>query len=165
MNKAFLTVGLLLLGILSLLLINVISNYSTGGEVDFYLLKETASAAMEESLDPGFKAMNGVPRMDKEIFMESFIRRFADNVDSTRNYVISFYGINEVPPSIGIKVNSATALKFQGERTNIVTTINEIVETTKTEDKFLSTEYGKNRSYIGEEQVVNARNEVTFKRK
>lgn len=165
MSKAFLGVGLFLLGILALLLINVISNYSTGGEVDFYLLKETASAAMEESLDPGFKAMNGVPRMDKEIFMESFIRRFADNVDSTRNYKIGFYGMNEVPPKVSIKVDSATAIRFKGEKAYISTSINELVETNKTEDKFLTYEYNNTNSYIGEEMVLRKNNEVAFKHK
>ena len=32
-------------GIIALLIINVLSNYSTGSEVDYYLVKETAEAA------------------------------------------------------------------------------------------------------------------------
>ena len=54
MNKGFLTVGIILLAIIALLIINVLSNYSTGSEVDYYLVKETAEAAMEDSLDNTF---------------------------------------------------------------------------------------------------------------
>ena len=47
MNKGMLTVGIILLSLIALLLINVISNYSTGGELDYYLLKETTQMSLE----------------------------------------------------------------------------------------------------------------------
>ena len=43
-------VGIILMGLMALLLINIISNYSSGGELDYYLLKETTEAALEDSL-------------------------------------------------------------------------------------------------------------------
>lgn len=51
MNKGMLTVGIIMLSLMALLLINVISNYSTGGELDYYLVKETTEAAMEDAID------------------------------------------------------------------------------------------------------------------
>ena len=54
MNKGMLTVGVIMLAIMALLLINVITNYSTGGELDYYLVKETVEAAMEDSVDMEF---------------------------------------------------------------------------------------------------------------
>ena len=91
MNKAMLSVGIVFLAVLALLLINVLNNYATGGELDYYLVKETAEAAMTDALDTNFQSMNGVVRMDKEKFVESFIRRFANNINDTREYKISFY--------------------------------------------------------------------------
>ena len=41
MNKVMLTVGIIVLALMGLLLINLISNYSTGSELDYYLVKET----------------------------------------------------------------------------------------------------------------------------
>ncbi len=158
MNKGFLTVGIILLAIIALLIINVLSNYSTGSEVDYYLVKETAEAAMEDSLDNAFYAEHGRYRMDKDYFVESFIRRFASNVNTTRDYKISFYSMNEVPPKVSIKVDSLTTLSVKDnngnkEAANIQTTINELVVSDREMDNYIqyqinnpksSLEYGYN---------------------
>ena len=128
MNKGMLTVGIILLSLMSLLLINVISNYSTGGELDYYLVKETTEAAMEDAVDLEYYRLNSLIRIDKEKFVESFLRRFADSVDNTRSYYISFYDINEVPPKVSVKVDSLTVLSFSGQAANISTNIDAIIE-------------------------------------
>lgn len=134
MNKGMLTVGIILLSLMSLLLINVISNYSTGGELDYYLVKETTEAAMEDAVDLEYYRLNAQIRIDKEKFIESFLRRFADSVDSTRSYTLSFYDINEVPPKVSVKVDSHTVLSFSGEAANISTSLDAILEADYTED-------------------------------
>ena len=113
MNKGMLTVGIILLSIIALLLINVLSNYSTGSELDYYLVKETTDAAMEDSIDLLFYRNCGLYRIDKEKFVESFLYRFADAVDRTREYDVAFYDINEVPPKVSVKVDSLTVLAFK----------------------------------------------------
>ena len=110
MNKGMLTVGIILLSLIALLLINVLTNFSTGSELDYYLVKETTSAAMTDAQDYDFLRICGVPRIDKEKFVESFLYRLADNVDTTRGYTVSFYDINEVPPKVSVKVDSLTTL-------------------------------------------------------
>lgn len=112
MNKAMLTVGLIFLAVLSLLIINVVQGYQTGSELDYYLLKETTEAAMTDAVDPIYYAENGVIRMDKEKFAESFVRRFADSVDQARSYRIRFYDINEAPPKVSVRVDSSTKAKY-----------------------------------------------------
>jgi hypothetical protein len=134
MNKGMLTVGIILLSLMALLLINVISNYSTGGELDYYLVKETTEAAMEDAVDLEYYRLNSLIRIDKEKFVESFLRRFADSVDSTRSYTVSFYDINEVPPKVSVKVDSHTVLSFSGEAANISTSLDAILEADYTED-------------------------------
>ena len=136
MNKSMLTVGIILLSLISLLLINVISNYSTGGELDYYLVKETTEAAMEDAVDIEYYRLNSQLRIDKEKFVESFLRRFADSVDATRSYTISFYDINEVPPKVSVKVDSNTVLSFSGQAANISTALDAILEADYTEDPF-----------------------------
>lgn len=137
MNKSMLTVGIILLSLISLLLINVISNYSTGGELDYYLVKETTEAAMEDAVDIEYYRLNSQLRIDKEKFVESFLRRFADSiVDPKRSYTISFYDINEVPPKVSVKVDSNTVLSFSGQAANISTALDAILETDYTEDPF-----------------------------
>lgn len=90
MNKGMLTIGLIFMAITAFVLINVISNASTGSELDYYLVKETSEAAMLDAVDVKYYRENGQVRMDKEKFVESFLRRFADSVDNTRSYRISF---------------------------------------------------------------------------
>lgn len=134
MNKGMLSVGIILLSVIALLLLNVLSNYSTGGELDYYLVKETVDAAMVDAIDASYLRTCGLYRMDKEKFVESFLYRFADSVDTARSYEIEIYDINEVPPKVSVKVDSLTALTFnaQGEQlaANITTSYDAILETT-----------------------------------
>ena len=155
MNKGMLTVGIILLSLIALLLINVLTNYSTGGELDYYLVKETTDAAMVDALDDFYKEKCQLYRIDKEKFVESFIYRFADSVDGSRNYDIKFYDINEVPPKVSIKVDSLTVLAFKAsdgakntttEAADITTSYDAILETKYTSDpvaeQILSAEEG-----------------------
>ena len=136
MNKGMLTVGIILLSIIALLMINVLTNFSTGSELDYYLVKETTDAAMEDAIDETYYRTCGLYRIDKEKFVESFIYRFANSVDATRDYKIRFYDINEVPPKVSVKVDSLTVLgvksdggKGEAEAADITTSYDAILET------------------------------------
>lgn len=149
MNKGMLTVGIILLSIISLLLINVLSNYSTGGELDYYLVKDTTEAAMADALDVEYYRLNSMQRMDKEKFIESFLRRFADAVDNTRSYEVKFYDINEVPPKVSIKVDSLTVLSFANEAANISTNLDAVLEDDYKSDTFTTANLRDPNSDVG----------------
>ncbi len=142
MNKGMLGVGIILMGLMALLLINIISNYSSGGELDYYLLKETTEAALEDSLDLEFQSSYGLPRMDKDKFVESFLRRFANNVDGTRTYDVKFIDLNEIPPKVSVKIDSNTVLSYNGEDSTISTQIDQIVETNALNDYNIQKQLG-----------------------
>lgn len=137
MNKAYLTVGIILLSIIALSIINLLNNYSTGNELDYYLLKETTEAALNDALDNGYER-TGIVRMDKEKFEESFLLRFANSVDNRRYYNIKFYDINEVPPKVTIRVSSGTSYSFKNESIDIVSDITMIAETVNKTDPTVS---------------------------
>jgi len=143
MNKGMLGVGIILMGLIALLLINVISNYSSGGELDYYLLKETTEAALEDSIDLEFQSSYGLLRMDKDKFVESFLRRFANNVDGTRTYDIKFIDLNEIPPKVSVKIDSNTVLSYNGEDSTISTQIDQIVESNSINDYNIETQLKK----------------------
>ncbi|MBP5678215.1 MAG: hypothetical protein J6X28_00105, partial [Bacilli bacterium] len=63
MNKGMLTIGIILLALLDLNLLNVLNNYSTGSELDYYLLKETTDAAMVDALDEFYYKKCGLYRI------------------------------------------------------------------------------------------------------
>lgn len=141
MSKGMLTVGIILLSLISLLLINVITNYSTGGELDYYLVKETTDAAMEDAIDYSFLRTCGLYRIDKEKFVESFIYRFANSVDATRGYTIGFYDINEMPPKVSVKVDSGTTLTFKAAQGAKYNENNKNADAYKDEAQNISTSY------------------------
>ena len=149
MNKAMLTVGAIIQSLATLLMINIISNYSSGSELDYYLVKETSEAAMVDAIDVKYYRENGLLRIDKEKFVESFVRRFADSVDTTRNYQLSFYDLNEVPPKVSVKVDSSTVLSFKGSDLEMSTKLDAILENTYKTDPLVTTEINDPDSDFG----------------
>ena len=67
MSKGVMAAGIIILGILTLLLVNIIQNYSSGSELDFYLLRDTTEAAMIDAVDVNYYQITGELRMDKEL--------------------------------------------------------------------------------------------------
>lgn len=140
MNKGMLGVGIILMGVIALLMINIISNFSSGGELDYYLLKETSDASLVDALDKDFYTNYGLYRIDKEKYAESFLRRFAQNVDGTRSYEVQIIDINELPPKVSVRVTSDTVLHVNSKNVKdsqggvISTQIDEIIEANSTDD-------------------------------
>lgn len=135
MNKAMLTVGIILLSLFALGVINLIQDYTTGQELDYYLLKETTSAAIEDAIDANYYREAGTIRMDKEKFAESFIKRFGKSLDDNRSYQIRFYDVNEIPPKVSVAVDSSTSATFDKSNIAISTKIDMVVESNNKYDK------------------------------
>ncbi len=145
MNRAMLIVGIILLAIIAFGVINITQSYQTGNELDYYLLRETTEAAMTDAVDVGYYRLSGLVRMDKEKFVESFIRRFSQNVANSRTYDIGFYDINETPPKVSILVKSETAASINDESLGITNRIDAILET-----NYYNNIYVTNRTRAGE---------------
>lgn len=138
MNKGVLAAGAIMLAIMALAVVNIINNYSTGNELTESLLRETVESAMLDAVDVSYyRVSGGVIRMDKEKFMETFVRRFAENVSSDKNYNIRVYDLQELPPKVSVQVGSKTTATFQGEDFDIVNRITGILETKYTTHELL----------------------------
>ena len=142
MSKAFMAIGIIVLGLVTFAMVNVIQDYSTGNELDYYLLKETTKGAMEDAIDVGFYRLHGVIRMDKEKFVDSFTRRFANNITRTKNYDISFYDINETPPKVSVKVQTRTVSSVKGDTLGIENRLDAIIESVYDDDKIVESVCG-----------------------
>ena len=125
MNKGMLTVGIILLFLIALIMLGVLSNFSTSSEVDYYLVKETTDAAMEDAIDQVYLRTCGLYRIDKEKFVENFLYRFANVVEANRDYRIRFYDINEVPPKVSVKVDSLTVVSVKGKNDSEAATVSQ----------------------------------------
>lgn len=142
MSKGMTLVGIIILGVLTLAVVNIVQNYQNGNELDYYLLEETTEAAMIDAVDLGYyRVSGGVLRMDREKFLESFVRRFAENVNQERNYKIRILDLNETPPKVSVQVGSSTVATFAGEDFDIVNKVDAILETKYNEDRLVEEVY------------------------
>ena len=138
MSKGMLIVGIIILAIITFGVVNIVQNYQTGNELDYYLLRETTEAAMTDAVDVGYYRLSGLVRIDKEKFVESFVRRFSENVSNARTYDIGFYDINETPPKVSILVKSETAASINGESLGLTNRIDAILETNYYKNKYVT---------------------------
>ncbi len=138
MSKGMLIVGIIILAIITFGVVNIVQNYQTGNELDYYLLRETTEAAMTDAVDVGYYRLSGLLRVDKEKFVESFIRRFSQNVSNSRTYDIRFYDINETPPKVSVLVQSETAASVNGESLSLSNKVDVILESNYYDNKYVS---------------------------
>ena len=118
MKESFWGLAIIGLGIVTIGFIYFFQAVTNTDEHNYYLLKETTEAAMIDAFDMATYRSTGEIRIDREKFVENFYRRFAENANLARTYVIDIYDVNETPPKVSIRVSSS-------ERTNIT---NEILD-------------------------------------
>lgn len=136
MKNGMTALGILMIGLITIGIVNVINDYTSGSELDYYALKSVTEAAMLDSTDVDFYRVYGLYRMDREMFSESFLRRFSNAV-KVKNYTINMYDINEVPPKVSVEVLTQTNQTFSlGENhkgtLDISNSIDAIIETSNT---------------------------------
>lgn len=141
MSKGMMITGIIIIGVLTFAVVNIVQNYQTGSELDYYLLEETTEAAMIDAVDTSYYRLTGIIRMDREKFLESFVRRFAENVNQDRNYKIRVIDLNETPPKVSIQIGSSTVATFAGDNFDIVHKIDAILETKYDENRLLKEVY------------------------
>lgn len=134
MRESFWGLMIVGLGIVSMFLVYFFQNITNTSDHNFELLMETTQAAMYDSLDLAKYRLDGTVRIDREVFVESFIRRFAQNATLQHQYHIVIYDVHEEPPKVSIKLEtmgSETTTTLTGEETSFLLThrIDAILET------------------------------------
>lgn len=115
MKESFWGILIIGIGITLIALIYFFQSLTNTDEHNFNLLKETTEAAMIDAFDLANYRSIGKIRIDREKFVENFIRRFAEDASLARTYVIDIYDVSEYPPKVSLKVSST-------EKTNATTT-------------------------------------------
>lgn len=121
---------IIMLGVFVTVIMMLISNVTTQNTQEYYLIKEVTEAAMIDAINLGYYRKYGELKIDREKFVESFLRRFAENA-SFNTYQIDFYDIYEAPPKVSVKVTSKSrTFRVAGDSTNfdIVNKIDAILE-------------------------------------
>ena len=82
---------------------------TTTNTEDYYQLKEVANSALYDAIDYSYYSQTRQIRILKEVFVENFLRRFAETVNITDTYTVQFYDLYESPPKVSIKIATTTA--------------------------------------------------------
>lgn len=135
MRESFWGVMIVVLGIISMFLVYFFQNITNTGDHNYELLKETTEASMYDALDLAAYRYDGSVRIDREVFVESFFRRFAQNATLQHQYHIIIYDVHEEPPKVSIKISTlgaeTTTTLTTGQATSFLLThtIDAILET------------------------------------
>lgn len=100
---------LISLGIGVITVMMLTQNYTTINQEDYYLLKEVTQASMNDAIDYNHYRQYGELKINREKFIENFIRRFSESVKGNKNYKLDFYDIYETPPKVSVKVSTKTS--------------------------------------------------------
>ena len=86
----------------------LIQNVTSNSTQDHYTVKQISEAALIDAVDYAYYREYGELKINKEKFVESFLRRFAETASLTTKYEITFTGIYEAPPKVSVEITSST---------------------------------------------------------
>ena len=105
MRESFWGYWIIALGVGVIVIMMLISNVSTTNTQDYYVLKEILEAAMIDAVDYGYYRESGELRINKEKFVENFLRRLSESIP-TGTSTVNFYNLYEAPPKVSVEVTS-----------------------------------------------------------
>ena len=121
-------------GVGLIILIYFFQGVTNTDEHNYYLLKETTESAMMDAIDMVDYRVNNVISINREKFVESFVRRFAENADLSNTYRIEIYDINEEPPKVSLRIKTKKNGVINNEEVtfNLMNQIDAIIEELET---------------------------------
>lgn len=131
MRESMWGVFVITVGVTLILLIYLFQDITNTDEHNYYLLKETTEGALLDAVDVADYRVTGKISINREKFVEVFVRRFAENADLSNEYVIEIYDINEEPPKVSLLVKTKTGGNVASERVefDITNRLDAILET------------------------------------
>ncbi len=106
MKESFWGVFIVMLGVISVAFIFFFQNVTNTDEQNHILLKEITEAAMYDAVDLASYRTTGIVRIDREKFVENFIRRYAESVTIGNTYKVDIYDVHETPPKVSLRISS-----------------------------------------------------------
>ena len=126
MKESFWGVFVLFMGVTSLFFIVLFQNLTNTDQHNSLLLDEVTEAAMYDAVDYSEYRKTGMLKINREKFVENFVRRYAQSASRTRNYELVFYDISEAPPKVSVGVKSGVV--GVGGSTRITFTLNNKID-------------------------------------
>ena len=109
MKYAYLSLGMILMGMIGLVFIVMFENVTINNESEYYVLRESVEASMLESVDFAYYRDYGGVKIIEEKFVSNCTRRFYNTINGIgKGYQLTFYDIMEKPPKVTVVANSKT---------------------------------------------------------
>ncbi len=108
MSNSYWGYWLIVMGVAIVGLITVVNGITTTTTQDYLSIKEITDASMLESVDYGYYRDYNEVKINKEKFMEVFIRRLSETMKLQDEYEVNFYGIYEAPPKVSVELRSSS---------------------------------------------------------
>jgi hypothetical protein len=86
---------------------------------------------MIDAVDYAYYRQHGEVKINKEKFVENFLRRFSETMNLNKTYRVDFYGIYESPPKVSVKITTTSnTFTIAGDQTSfdIVNKLDAILE-------------------------------------
>lgn len=106
MRESMWGVFVIVVGVVLILLIYLFQGITNTDEHNYYLLKEATESSMLDAIDVADYRITGKVSINREKFVEVFVRRFVESADLSNTYVIEIYDINEEPPKVSLLVKT-----------------------------------------------------------
>lgn len=132
MKESYWIMMIIIVGVVCVAFISFFQLYTNTDEQNYMLLQETTEAAMYDALDMNAYKIYGTLTINREKFVENFVRRFAESVSLGNTYEIKIYDVNETPPKVSLQVSSKLNSNVSNEiiEFDIVNKLDAILETT-----------------------------------
>lgn len=108
MKESYWGYGIIILGLFIIGVMLLVNGTTTNSTQDYYTLKEVTQASMIDAVDFAYYRLYGNVKMSERKFVESFLRRFAENSSLSNTYNVEFYDLYEVPPKVSVKVSTTS---------------------------------------------------------
>lgn len=113
MKESFWAYLVISMGITAIFFVFFFQTITNTDEHNYNLLKDTTEAAMYDAIDLAAYRKDGTIRIDREKFVENFVRRFAENASfPSEKYIIEIYDVNELPPKVSLRIKSTENQPF-----------------------------------------------------
>ncbi len=115
MKESFWGTAIVAMGVLAIFFILFFQSVTNTDEHNYHLLKEATEAAMFDALDLAAYRESNIIKIDREKFVENFLRRFAESAVLSNTYKIEIYDVNEIPPKVSLMVSSSESTSLTGD--------------------------------------------------
>ncbi len=112
MSSSYWGYWLIVMGVAIVGLMISVNGITTTTTQNYLSIKEVTEASMLEAVDYGYYRDYNEIKINKEKFMEVFLRMIAETMGTTDTYEVNFYGIYEAPPKVSVEIKSNSGTDF-----------------------------------------------------